>query len=105
MTERTAEQVVHQAQAALARARRLLAQGLASQPVVADVLLAGKKIGHVVSDESALGTSWTFYPTGREQRRVWKLRHIETAPVLPKWCADANFGPFLPARQYGGRNP
>lgn len=56
-------------------------------PVFVDVILAGKKIGHIVSD-GYRNLSWSFYSAdgGRRDRRDRPL-----ALVLPAWASGAVF--------------
>jgi len=65
------------------------------QPVFADVVRDGEKIGHVVSDgyENA---RWSFYPRN-ERRRSVHDKHIDD--VLPAWTRGATFGEFQTYRE------
>lgn len=70
------------------------------QPVYGDVMQAGVKIGHVVSDGYS-HKGWTFWPADesrRCKRVVIPINHerrvIEINATVPTWCGAVVIGPF-----------
>jgi hypothetical protein len=80
------------AEALMRAAAAIEAGAVAWCPVFADVLLAGNKIGHVVSDSPKANTTWSFHPL--DERRLTKCgQPLDRA--IPQWAKGAGFGPFL----------
>lgn len=68
-------------------------------PVYVDVMLKGKKIGHITSD-GYRNLSWTFYASA-EGRRERRDRPLDL--VLPAWAAGAVFENATTYREHYGQ--
>jgi len=72
---------------ALERARADFKEGRAAWvPIFVDVIMGGKKIGHITSD-GYTNQTWRFFPIDKHRRE----RSGSIRDVLPLWCLSSTF--------------
>ena len=95
----TTEAAAAAATGALDRAAAILATGPARwQPVFADIIKEGRKIGHIVSD-GYHNKKWAFVPVDESRRYRRQIAIDLEAPdpfanLVPSWARPFAFGPF-----------